>query len=952
MKKFLSMLLAVLMISSMLSVGVTAYAAPQHTMEEAYARYDRVDSFDHVDIRVAGTITVNGETKNLTVSHPRVEVYNGDGTLNTSKEFTNSTSYEWRITRLHVPKDAKVVLTCDITIDGVTQADQSFTFQGRDVFARAIYDCDGFQGLDFIVREEQVEEVFYYQVNYQWTGLPDGLASLPVDANSYMPDTEVIVDTSFKQGDKLFDAEGNEYTFSGWNEYQPVGGSVAALGGTSFVITADTVVYGNWVKRVPPTTNPGSITVSKSFAGLPEDLRPASISFTITGPNDFSQTLTLPTAEGNWEATVGNLSEGTYTVSEGTAALDGYYYNCNFQGGSTTVTLTKGELDEESNSYTVSSGVAAFTNTYTKLGSLKLAKDFGTDSELDESSENIGSFTFVVTGPNGFDQTVTLPTAEGAWETVIEGLAAGAYTVSEDAASAERASYNLTINGAEASDDDVTVSVVDAAETAAVVTNTYTKKMGEDINNPASFKIVKTDEDGNKLPGAEFTLYDENNAVVKTVVTDENGEAVFSGFMKAAEYTLKETKAPENYAVSEQTWKVTVKLKEGSPTIKISSDGNFWQNIFDWIINTDPDGVDGVLTVVNKLKTGSITVSKTVENNMKLGPEAEEYNFTLTLNGEEKSFTLKDGQSKTFENVPYGTSYTVAEDGGENVSWNVTVPENAEGLVYQENINVNFVNRYEYTEEAEMAAFSGIKQSSKDNSVLEGAEFTVYSDKDCTEAVGTVVSDAAGKIEIGFKSEGIFYLKETKAPAGYVLSDKVIELSVAIEEYQVRNIENEDGSETVTIVPVLGIKVKGAEQASDSNDAYQLLNDPETYIDITVKKVWANDKDNGKRPDTITVTLYKDGEKYDSKTIGEKDKWTCTWKDLPSQYEWTVDENVLPAGYFKSVVRNGNTFTITNTYNPNPKTGDLNMPVLWALLVMATASGAVFTVKKLRRENG
>ena len=151
---------------------------------------------------------------------------------------------------------------------------------------------------------------------------------------------------------------------------------------------------------------------------------------------------------------------------------------------------------------------------------------------------------------------------------------------------------------------------------------------------------------------------------------------------------------------------------------------------------------------------------------------------------------------------------------------------------------------------------------------------------------------------------------------------------------------------------MLQLSVKGAELLTGSTSVFVLENDPETYIDITVNKVWKNDKEAGKRPDTITVILYKDGEKYDSKTISEKDKWTCTWKDLPSQYKWTVDEGSLPAGYTKDISLKGTTFTITNTYSSIVQTGDNSAPILWALLAMATAVGAVLTVKKLRKENG
>ena len=958
MKRVLSALLVVVMIVSVFASGTTAYADWRFTMKDAERVYNNTTNFDHIDIRVAGKLTIDGVETPITVSHPRVTVYvknsEGNDEAKYNWEFENNTSYEWRQTRLRVPKDARVVLTCDVTINGEVRNDLEFTFQGKDDFVKAIYICDGHQGLDFEVDEEEIMEEYFYHVSYQWTGLPDGLATLPTDGNDYSENDLVTVNTGFVSGDTRTDGEGNIYTFSGWTEYEPEGGSRIALNGAaSFAITADTVIYGSWTKYTPPTTEPGSITITKSFAGLPENLRPASVSFTVTGPNDFSETVTL-SADNQWSSTISGLSEGTYTITEGAADVDGYVCASNFTDGKATVTLVKSALDTESNKYTVSSETAAFANTYTKLGSLKVVKAFGLDSELNKSSENIGSFSFTVTGPNDFSRTVTLPTAAGAWEISIDGLTAGEYTVTEDAASAARESYNLTINGTEAEDDAVKATVANGSSAEAQITNTYSKKMGEDIHHAASFKVVKTDEQGTVLPGAEFTLYDKENNVVNTQTTDSKGEAVFSGFNKEAEYTLKETKAPEGYVASEQTWTVTVKLKDGDPTIQISQDGSFWNKVFNWVVSTDPDGVDGVLTVVNKQKTGSLTVTKTVENNKKLGPEAEEYTFSLTINGQTQSFKLKDGESKTFENLPYGTAYTLLEEIGDDASWNVVSPKDGrvEGTISQDSTTVNFVNRYEYAEKAEMVVFSAVKQNSKDGKALAGAEFTVYSDKDLKNSVATATTDANGKLAFGFKSEGSFYLKETKAPSGYVLSDKVVELTVSTKSYAVEKVENEDKTITMTIVPVLELKVKGAELLSGSTSMFVLKNDPETYIDITVNKVWVNDKESGKRPETITVTLYKDGEKYDSKTLSAKTNWSCTWKDLPSQYKWTVDESSLPAGYTKKITQKDNTFTITNTYSTIVGTGDNSAPILWALLAMTTAAGAVLTVKKLRKEKG
>ncbi|MDY4488403.1 MAG: SpaA isopeptide-forming pilin-related protein [Candidatus Limivicinus sp.] len=965
MKRVLSALLCILMIVSVFASGTTAYAdkGKEWTMEEAKKVYERTTNFDHIDIRVAGNLTIDGVATPITVSYPRVEVYTKDNEGNYVKSdswsFQNQERYEWRKTGLRIPKNAIVVLTCDITINNEEKKDLQFTFQGEDDFIRAIYICDGHQGLDFDVDEEQIKEEYFYQVSYQWTGLPTGLAQVPTDSNHYQANEQVTVDTTFPKDRTILDGE-DVYTFSGWTEYEPENGTRTPLNGAaSFEITADTVIYGSWSKYTPPTTEPGSITITKQFEGLPDGLRPEAISFKVEsteGAEVYSNTVTL-NAENGWSATISGLSEGSYIITEGAADVDGYVYASNFTGGSTTVTLTKSALDTDTNKYTVSSESVTFKNTYTRLGSLKIVKDFGADSELNKDSANIGKFVFTVAGPDGFEtRTIELPIAssETPWEFTLENLPAGDYTVTEDPASAARDSYVLTINGPEAGDDAVIATVVNGSTAEAKITNTYTKNMGEEIHNPASFKIVKTDEQGNKLSGAEFTLTPENGGEAITQTTDANGEAVFSGFVNEAKYTLKETKAPEGYVAAEQTWTVTVKLKDGDPTVQISQDGSFWNKIYNWVVSTDPEGVDGVLTVTNKRQTGSLTITKTVENNKKLGPEAEEYTFSLTIGNEEQSFTLKDGESKTVENIPYGTAYTVLEEVGDDASWNVKAPADgiAEGTITQEKTTVNFVNRYEYADAAEMVVFSAVKQSSKDGKALAGAEFTVYSDKECKTSVATAATDASGKLAFGFKSAGSFYLKETKAPSGYVLSDKVVELTVSNKGYAVDKVQNEDQSVTITIVPLLELNVKGAELQSGSTSVFVLKNDPESYIDITVNKLWKNDKEAGKRPETITVTLYKDGVKYDSKTISEKDKWTCTWKNLPSQYKWTVDESNLPAGYTKSITQKGNTFTITNTYSSIPGTGDSSAPILWALLVLTTAAGAVLTIRKLRKEKG
>ena len=61
---------------------------------------------------------------------------------------------------------------------------------------------------------------------------------------------------------------------------------------------------------------------------------------------------------------------------------------------------------------------------------------------------------------------------------------------------------------------------------------------------------------------------------------------------------------------------------------------------------------------------------------------------------------------------------------------------------------------------------------------LNGAEYGVYSDSNCTTLVGTLTFNAAGVANTLELKEGTYYLKETKAPAGYCLSTTVTSATV------------------------------------------------------------------------------------------------------------------------------------------------------------------------------
>ena len=124
----------------------------------------------------------------------------------------------------------------------------------------------------------------------------------------------------------------------------------------------------------------------------------------------------------------------------------------------------------------------------------------------------------------------------------------------------------------------------------------------------------------------------------------------------------------------------------------------------------------------------------------------------------------------------------------------------------------------------------------------------------------------------------------------------------------------------------------------------------------TVLKRWNDAGYEQKRPDSVSVTLLKDGAVYDAKTLTRTDGWQNTWRDLPrynpdgSEIVWTVTESPVP-GYTASVQQSGSTFILTNTLDRQklPQTGLLwwPVPVLAAAGLLLLIFGALS-----KRKNG
>nr|MBR4281065.1 Cna B-type domain-containing protein [Clostridia bacterium] len=157
------------------------------------------------------------------------------------------------------------------------------------------------------------------------------------------------------------------------------------------------------------------------------------------------------------------------------------------------------------------------------------------------------------------------------------------------------------------------------------------------------------------------------------------------------------------------------------------------------------------------------------------------------------------------------------------------------------------------------------------NKKLKDAEFTIYTEYECVNAVGVMKTNAEGKadstkIMMGNKeglAPGTYYVKETKAPAGYMASETIYR-----------------------VVVVAGEMVDVVEGGVIANEA---------GVHIKVEKNW---KDKGEeRPQFLNIGLFRNGE-FTGQYIDLKSEngWKGEFKNLPKYdeegnlYTYTLEE--------------------------------------------------------------
>lgn len=628
-----------------------------------------------------------------------------------------------------------------------------------------------------------------------------------------------------------------------------------------------------------------------------------------------------------------NLSEGTYYLQEAVAPK-GYAEN------NTIYEVIVAET-ERSNSVYVESTNSYVTVIYydVSVNALREGDNYNpqTNQLVVKNTKAVGSLTIrktfgvnnaylpneikaTVIGPNNYSNVVTL-NATNNWTVTLTELPFGSYTVTEPLSVIDVEGHPLysldSITEATVTLSSGIENGIDLSNGNALLKNTYTKE----VVNPASFQVCKIDsESGDAIAtGAEFTLYSDINCsqVIQVQTSNIHGFAYFHGFTEEATYYLKETIAPDGYELDTTIWKVEVSLKNGAPSIKVNSVTNILETIYDWIIgNIHPDSswVEDVLYVKNAKKTGKLTVKKVVDDPKNHYSDAE-YSFTLDTSDDrfDQTFTLKAGDSKVISGIPWGTTYSLTEDTTDAAYTNV-IADSGNGIIWATENSIVVTNTYSYTTHNMPLTLNKV-DSDNTTQLLAGAGFTLYSTKECKNAVNEeVYSDKDGRIELPIDKAGTYYLKETTAPDGYHINTTVYTVT-AEEKYIVKN------AGTVDAMTEIQMHIRIPELVgTTTNQIDYIYNINNTAIKkevVTVTKSW-EDAGYYKRPDSVEVTLFKDNIAYQKAVLNAENNWTKTWDNLTDAYTWSVDEVNVPAEYTKSVTNNNGIWTITNTRTPKP----------------------------------
>ena len=329
--------------------------------------------------------------------------------------------------------------------------------------------------------------------------------------------------------------------------------------------------------------------------------------------------------------------------------------------------------------------------------------------------------------------------------------------------------------------DSYTISNISSNHSVQVYTLPMRIRIKIDKQDKETGKTIQADA---KFEGAEYSIYKDANCTnfVEKLTVDKNGYATSSDLLLVdyvngsynytETYYVKETKAPTGYNIDTNVY--TVYQNTASQNVKVA---------------------EQTVTSKEKVIKNSIEITKYIEEtDSTLKQKLSGVVFKAVLNSDTSKVyysTQTDNNGKcVISDLPYGT-YTISEvkipgiafDGKFHIGSSNTRQIMFEQFIGEDKSKHSAYVYGDITNIAKKMQITVYKEDTETGTItqgdahLENAEYTLYRDAACTDAVETLTiaknTDGTYSATSGWYLVGTYYVKETKAPEGYLIDEKV-----------------------------------------------------------------------------------------------------------------------------------------------------------------------------------